>query len=101
VLSYGRAGADLKLVSAEPVPQGQKLVLEVLGISRTLVLPLAGTFQAANMLAALGLAIGSGVPAFAALDAVALLEETVPHGATPMANVSACRSSVAVLPGRI
>jgi UDP-N-acetylmuramoyl-L-alanyl-D-glutamate--2,6-diaminopimelate ligase len=74
VLSFGRAGADLKLVSAEPVPQGQKLVVNVLGISRTLVLPLAGTFQAANMLAALGLAIGGGVPAFAALDAVAALE---------------------------
>ena len=74
VLSFGRKGADLKLVSAEPMPQGQRLVVEAHGVSRTLALPLAGTFQAMNMLAALGLAIGGGVPPFAALDAVEALE---------------------------
>ena len=74
ILSFGRNGSDLKLVDAAPLPHGQRLTLQAFGTTRTLDLPLAGTFQAMNMLAAVGLAIGGGVAPFAALDAVANLE---------------------------
>jgi len=74
ILSFGRNGSDLKLVDAVPLPHGQRLTLQAFGTTRTVDLPLAGTFQAMNMLAAVGLAIGGGVAPFAALDAVANLE---------------------------
>ncbi len=74
ILSFGRNGGDLKLVDAAPLPHGQRLTLHAFGATRTLDLPLAGTFQAMNMLAAAGLAIGGGVAPFAALDAVPSLE---------------------------
>ena len=74
IVAYGRNGAELRLIAAEPVPQGQRLTLEAFGVARTLVLPLAGTFQAMNVLAAIGLAVGGGLSPVAALDAVASLE---------------------------
>ncbi|MBC7950749.1 MAG: UDP-N-acetylmuramoyl-L-alanyl-D-glutamate--2,6-diaminopimelate ligase [Rhodospirillaceae bacterium] len=66
VLSYGRKGKDLKLVDARPEPHGQVLDLEILGRKVTVRLPLAGTFQASNALAALGLVIACGADSIAA-----------------------------------
>jgi UDP-N-acetylmuramoyl-L-alanyl-D-glutamate--2,6-diaminopimelate ligase len=74
VLSYGRNGGELKLLDAAPLPHGQRLTLHAFGTMRTLDLPLAGTFQAMNMLAAGGLAIGGGVAPFRVFDAVPNLE---------------------------
>jgi UDP-N-acetylmuramoyl-L-alanyl-D-glutamate--2,6-diaminopimelate ligase len=54
VLSFGRNG-DIKLVSREPLPQGQALTLAVAGKDYKFVLPLVGAFQAMNALCALGL----------------------------------------------
>ncbi len=74
VLAYGRAGtADLRLLAAEPRPEGQSLTLDILGERRTVVLPLFGDFQALNALAALGLAIAAGASAPAAAAALARL----------------------------
>ena len=60
VLGYGAQGAELTLKAATPDQDGQVLDLAVLGQDIRVHLPLAGTFQAMNALAALGLAIGCG-----------------------------------------
>jgi len=60
VLTYGRNGAELRLVAAKPLAHGQELTLEIMGNRMDIPLPLAGTFQAHNALAALGLVIASG-----------------------------------------
>jgi len=75
VLTFGAAsGADLRLVAARPLDTGQELRLEVFGEHRELVLPLVGSFQASNALAALGLAIATGAPVERALEALPKLE---------------------------
>jgi UDP-N-acetylmuramoyl-L-alanyl-D-glutamate--2,6-diaminopimelate ligase len=74
VLSYGIAGTDLKLLASRPTAAGQDLDLEVQGHRVTVALPLAGAFQAANALAALGLALATGADPETALAALELLE---------------------------
>ena len=70
VVSYGRAGADLNLLDTRPLATGQSLALDLMGSRVQTVLPLIGEFQAMNALAALGLAIATGVML---ADAVVLL----------------------------
>ena len=74
LLRYGRQGAELRLAECRPEPQGQHLTLELLGRIHTVRLPLAGTFQAANALAALGLVIGCGADVDAAVAALGGLD---------------------------
>ena len=75
VIGFGAdALADLRLISARPEGAGQTLLLEAFGTRRALLLPLMGEFQAMNALAALGLAVATGVPAGEALDALAALQ---------------------------
>lgn len=73
VLTYGRKGDDLRLVRQQPLPDGQMLDLMVFGMPVDVMLPVAGTFQAMNALAALGLAIGAGEDSAAALAALSSL----------------------------
>ncbi len=73
VLAYGRAGADLRLIAAAPEAGGQRLSIELLGRRHDIRFPVAGGFQAMNLLAALGLAIGGGEDAGAALAAAETL----------------------------
>ena len=61
VLDFGVHATALRLVARSGTPMGQRLDLEILGRQRTIELPLVGTFQAMNALAALGLAIATGV----------------------------------------
>lgn len=75
LIRYGRNGAELALKQSHPDAHGQVLDLDVLGQSHRVRLPLAGTFQAANALAALGLVIGCGANAQAATAALESLEE--------------------------
>jgi len=64
VIAYGAAAsADLRLVGSRPRQRGQDIAIEVFGQRHALFLPLLGAFQAMNALAALGLAISTGVPA--------------------------------------
>lgn len=56
VISYGKNGKELKLLKAEPLVHGQRLELEYYGEKRSLEIPLAGLFQAMNILCALGMA---------------------------------------------
>jgi UDP-N-acetylmuramoyl-L-alanyl-D-glutamate--2,6-diaminopimelate ligase len=60
VLSVGRAGKALRLVSAENDGFGQRLVVEHAGGAETFRLPLVGAFQASNALVAAGLCMATG-----------------------------------------
>ncbi len=85
ILTYGVAESDLRLMGQEPTERGQKLLLDIFGQAASVDLPLAGTFQAANVLAALGLAIATGaepqkaVAALGALEGVSGRLELVAH----------------------
>jgi len=74
ILSYGIAESDLRLMTQEPTSEGQVLMLDVLGRAHRVTLPLAGTFQAYNVLAALGLTIATGLAPEAALEVLPHLE---------------------------
>jgi len=58
--TFGAKGRELRLLRDEPAATGQHLVIELLGCELELDLPLVGGFQAANALAALGLAVATG-----------------------------------------
>ena len=61
IISYGRAAkADLRLTALTPRPTGLALGLELFGHVHELDLNVTGTFQAGNILCALGMAIGCG-----------------------------------------
>jgi UDP-N-acetylmuramoyl-L-alanyl-D-glutamate--2,6-diaminopimelate ligase len=62
IYAYGTGvRTELRLLAARPGASGQELDLKVLGRSYTVSLPLVGRFQAMNALAALGLALATGV----------------------------------------
>ena len=73
VVSYGRAGASLRLEDVTPLPGGQRLVFTLDGRSYDTRLPLVGGFQAMNALAALALVTATGADAGRAVDALAHL----------------------------
>jgi UDP-N-acetylmuramoyl-L-alanyl-D-glutamate--2,6-diaminopimelate ligase len=74
VIAYGAdAASELQLISARPRARGQDIVIQVFGARHQLFLPLLGRFQAMNVLAALGLAIATEVPAEAAIAALTKL----------------------------
>jgi len=66
--------AHLRLVERRPTANGQVLVLSLFGRRHELALPLLGEFQALNVLAALGLVLGSGLPLAEALAALPRLD---------------------------
>jgi UDP-N-acetylmuramoyl-L-alanyl-D-glutamate--2,6-diaminopimelate ligase len=75
VISFGTVQrADLRLVASRPAGTGQRIEIAAFGERRFLRLPLMGAFQAMNALAALGLAVATGVPLAAALDALSFLQ---------------------------
>jgi UDP-N-acetylmuramoyl-L-alanyl-D-glutamate--2,6-diaminopimelate ligase len=74
VLDYGFAARAIAVKAVEPQAHGQRLTLSVLGHDAVVDLPLAGRFQAWNVLTALGLVIGSGTDPKAALAALSGLE---------------------------
>jgi UDP-N-acetylmuramoyl-L-alanyl-D-glutamate--2,6-diaminopimelate ligase len=71
VLSYGRSGIDLRLEALRPAAGGQHLTVTLLGERHDVDFPVAGAFQAHNLLAALGLVIATGAPVGRAAAAVA------------------------------
>jgi len=60
-VTYGRKKSDLRLIDQTLSGNGQTLSVEVFGKPAQIEVPLAGSFQAENVLAALGLVIASGV----------------------------------------
>jgi UDP-N-acetylmuramoyl-L-alanyl-D-glutamate--2,6-diaminopimelate ligase len=76
VISVGRGGDGLRLVSTEQDGFGQRLVVEHAGRTESFRLPLVGAFQASNALVAAGLAMATGASAAKVLPLLASL-----HGA--------------------
>jgi UDP-N-acetylmuramoyl-L-alanyl-D-glutamate--2,6-diaminopimelate ligase len=75
VLTFGRAaGADIRLVEARPDGARQVIAIDALGEKSQIFLPLLGSFQAANALAALGLALATGTPLGLAVAALEKLQ---------------------------
>lgn len=74
VVDYGETADALRLVGRAPVAEGQILDIKVFGACERVVLPLAGGFQAMNALAALGLALSTGVSKDIALCALGHLK---------------------------
>jgi len=75
IITYGARGADIRLEDAQPLPEGQRLRLTVMGRAHTLTLPLVGAFQAENALCALGLALACGEDEGRAVAALENLDE--------------------------
>jgi len=71
VLDYGRRAQRLRLLQRQPRADGQALELSIDGRRHQVAIRLVGAFQAANLLAALGLVLASGADAE---DAAGLLE---------------------------
>lgn len=67
IISYGPSASDLRLIKTIPMPVGLGLTLNAFGETVEAVLKVTGRFQAGNVLCALGLVIGAGVPAKQAL----------------------------------
>ena len=63
VLTYGSAGTDLRLLARHDTERGQDLGVAILGTRHDIALPLPGAYQAHNALAAVGLALATGVDA--------------------------------------
>lgn len=74
VCDYGRKARALRLLGRAATAEGQSLDLAIGGTAERVALPLAGTFQAMNALAALGLALSTGISKDIALDALAHLK---------------------------
>ena len=74
VLSFGRAGAELRIVGYRPNGSGTYVDIDVSGHRQTVRVPLVGDFQLWNALCALGLVIGTGTPVEAAVAALAGLK---------------------------
>jgi len=60
IMSVGETGTGLRLLSRSPEPSGQRLTVLAEGREHSLLLPLAGAFQASNALVAAGLCIAAG-----------------------------------------
>jgi len=60
VIGFGKKGAEFRLKNLTPLPHGQHAELALFGKDYALEIPLVGAFQAMNILAALGLVIGTG-----------------------------------------
>jgi UDP-N-acetylmuramoyl-L-alanyl-D-glutamate--2,6-diaminopimelate ligase len=74
LITVGRKGETIRLISSERDGFGQRLDVSVEGERRSLFIPLAGDFQAANVLVTLGLAMLTGVPADEAFAAAETLK---------------------------
>lgn len=74
VLQVGWTGKDIRIDEVMPHASGQKLTLVVNGTRHTVDLPLAGEFQVLNAVAALGLAMKTGVDEAKAVEALGHLK---------------------------
>jgi UDP-N-acetylmuramoyl-L-alanyl-D-glutamate--2,6-diaminopimelate ligase len=74
LITVGRRGDTLRLAASERDGFGQRLDIIYGGNAHRLFIPLAGDFQAANVLVALGLALATGVPSDQAFVAVESLK---------------------------
>jgi UDP-N-acetylmuramoyl-L-alanyl-D-glutamate--2,6-diaminopimelate ligase len=69
--TFGAQGRELRLERSVAHARGQHLALEIMGHRHDIDLPLAGAFQASNVLASLGLVLAGGADADRAVAALA------------------------------
>ncbi len=74
IVTFGRGTGDLRLIETTPAGHGQQLVVEAGGRRHAIDFPLAGEFQAANALCAVGLVVACGGDLDDALAALSELE---------------------------
>ena len=74
VIDFGVRANSLRIQSLEPSADGQSLSLRAFGNNHQIELPLPGTFQASNVLCAVGLAIALGDDPDAVIAALVGLE---------------------------
>jgi len=74
VLQVGWTGEDIRIDEVMPHAAGQKVTLVVSGMRYEVDLPLAGEFQVLNAVAALGLAMKTGVETSVAVEALEHLQ---------------------------
>ena len=60
LIGFGKKGEQFRIHTLEPLPHGQKVAVSLFGKNYQLDVPLVGAFQVMNILAALGLVVGSG-----------------------------------------
>ena len=60
IIGFGKQGEQFRIERLQPLPHGQQVTLGLFGKSHTLEVPLVGAFQVMNILAALGLFVGTG-----------------------------------------
>lgn len=60
VIGFGKAAEEFRVLSLAPLPHGQRVEVRLLGKTHVLEIPLVGAFQTMNILAALGLVMGTG-----------------------------------------
>ncbi len=71
--TYGTKGKEFRLLRSEPTATGQRLAIEAMGARHEVELPLVGSFQASNALAALGLVVATGGDVVRSVEALATL----------------------------
>ncbi len=74
LLTYGMKDADVTLLAQKPVTGGQELTYSIMGKNWQSFIPLAGTFQAANVTCAAALALASGEDTAKIMDTLPKLE---------------------------
>ncbi|MCB1474939.1 MAG: UDP-N-acetylmuramoyl-L-alanyl-D-glutamate--2,6-diaminopimelate ligase, partial [Rhodobiaceae bacterium] len=74
LIRIGRNGREIRLLDSRAEGFGQVLTVDAMGYRRDIMLPLVGSFQASNALAAAGLAIATGTGAEQALAALETLK---------------------------
>ena len=91
VLDYGRKARRLRLVEQAALAHGQVLSVDLDGRSERIETGLVGGFQAANLLAALGLALATGAEPEAALAEPRRPSRAPPAGCSRSARTPAAR----------
>jgi UDP-N-acetylmuramoyl-L-alanyl-D-glutamate--2,6-diaminopimelate ligase len=74
VLSFGEQGDAIRLLSVDREAAAQRLRLSIFGTNYDAYLPLAGRFQASNVMCALGMVLASGAEPTRAVAALELLK---------------------------
>jgi UDP-N-acetylmuramoyl-L-alanyl-D-glutamate--2,6-diaminopimelate ligase len=74
VISYGRKGKDIRLDNIEAFDGCQHLLLDVMGNSYKITLPLSGSFQVDNVMCALGIVLADGADTATAVKALENLQ---------------------------
>jgi UDP-N-acetylmuramoyl-L-alanyl-D-glutamate--2,6-diaminopimelate ligase len=91
---YGHTGKDIRLIKATPVAAGQHMMIHAFGKDYEILFPVVGTFQASNILAAIGLVHASGISIEAIMGILPKLKSV--RGRLELAGITTKGASVFV-----